>query len=146
MCQRDHKSANWRGRSVSLVLILVFDPRLKCFKRGPLGKRKLAVKNHSFCLKKESSQSRVGWKMITSLWSWLYSIIFFFFCPYILVTLKLPILSKVIAYSAIGNTRDPLVPLDSLDLSYANFFPYTASMVGLLDLTLGIVIKMTSCC
>ena len=71
---------------------------------------------------------------------------FFFFCPYILVTLKLPILSKVIAYSAIGNTRDPLVPLDSLDLSYANFSLYTASFVGLLDLTLGIAIKMASCC
>ncbi|KAI8324045.1 hypothetical protein EDC96DRAFT_550458, partial [Choanephora cucurbitarum] len=39
----------------------------------------------------------------------------------------LPILSKVIANDAIGNTRDPLAPLETLDLSYANFSPYTAS-------------------
>ncbi|KAI8324719.1 hypothetical protein EDC96DRAFT_550410 [Choanephora cucurbitarum] len=49
-------------------------------------------------------------------------------CPLPCIWSKLPILSKVIAYSAIGNTRDPLVPLETLDLSYANFSPYTASL------------------
>ena len=61
--------------------------------------------------------------------------LFSFFFPLIYgynqATTMLPIIFKVIANDAIGNTHDPLVPLVCVDPSYANFTLCLASLVGL---------------
>ena len=79
---------------------------------------------------------------------WLISIFFPFFIifGYTQAAAILLILYKSTASHAVGNTYDPLVPHECLELSYANFSLSTACLVGLLDLTLGIAIRLASCC
>ena len=107
-------------------------------------KKKLSSKRPRSEPKKKISKRRVGVALRINFTPLLISIFFPFLL--FLVTLKLPILYKSTASHAAGNTHDPLVPLECPELSYANFSLSIACLVGLLDLTLGIAIKLASCC